>query len=34
MDGILALMIAIVGGFSTLGMVKILWYFHDKENKK
>ena len=33
MDWVLLLMVAIAGGLSTLGMINILYYFHDKENK-
>ncbi len=33
MDWVLLLMVAIAGGLSTLGMINIFWYFHDKENK-
>ena len=33
MDWMLLFMIAVAGGLSTLGMVNVLWYFHDKENK-
>ena len=33
MDWVLLIMIAVAGGLSTLGMVNVLWYFHDKENK-
>jgi len=34
MDWVLLVMIGVAGGLSTLGMINILWYFHDKENKK
>jgi hypothetical protein len=33
MDWVLLIMIGVAGGLSTLGMVSILRYFHDKENK-
>jgi len=33
MDWILLIIIGVVGGLSTLGMINILYYFHDKENK-
>jgi hypothetical protein len=33
MDWALLVMIGIAGGLSTLGMINILWYFHNKENK-
>jgi hypothetical protein len=34
MDWVLLIMIGVAGGLSTLGMINILRYFHDKENKK
>ena len=34
MDWGLMLMIGVAGGLSTFCMIHILWYFHDKENKK
>ena len=34
MDWTLMLLIGVVGGISTFGMISILYYFHDKENKK
>jgi len=34
MDWTLIFLIAITGGLSTLGMIEILRYFHDKENKR
>jgi len=33
MDWTLMLLIGIVGGISTYGMIRLLWYLHDKENK-
>lgn len=33
MDLELLFLIALVGGLSTLGMIKVLVYYHDKENK-
>jgi hypothetical protein len=33
MDWVLLIMIAVMGGLSTLGMIRVLLYFHDKENK-
>jgi len=33
MDWVLFIMIAVIGGLSTLGMINVLWHFHDKENK-
>ncbi len=33
MDWILLIIIGVVGGLSTLGMINMFWYFHDKENK-
>jgi len=34
MDLGLLFLIAITGGLSTLGMIELLRYFHDKENKR
>ena len=34
MDWGLMLLIGIVGGLSTFGMINVLYYFHDKENKQ
>jgi hypothetical protein len=34
MDWGLMLMIGVTGGLSTLCMINIFWYFHDKKNKK
>ena len=34
MDWTLILLIGVAGGLSTFGMINILYYFHDKENKK
>ena len=34
MDWTLMLMIGVSGGLATFAMINILWYFHDKENKK
>ena len=33
MDWVLLLLIGIVGGLTTYGMIRILSYLHDKENK-
>ena len=33
MDWILMLLIGVCGGVSTFAMIRILCYFHDKENK-
>jgi len=33
MDWVLLLMVVIIGGLSTLGMVNVLHHLHDKENK-
>jgi hypothetical protein len=33
MDWVLLLMIAVAGGLSTLGMIRVLLHFHDKENQ-
>jgi len=33
MDLTLLVMTSVIGGLSTLGMINILRYFHDKENK-
>jgi hypothetical protein len=33
MDWGLMLMIGVLGGLATLAMIRILFYFHDKENK-
>jgi len=33
MDWMLLFIIGVAGGLSTLGMISILRYFHDKENK-
>ena len=33
MDWMLLFMIGVAGGLSTFGMINVLYYFHDKENK-
>jgi hypothetical protein len=33
MDWVLLLMFGVVGAVSTFGMIEVLRYFHDKENK-
>ena len=33
MDLVLLVLIGLCGGLSTLGMINVFWYLHDKENK-
>jgi len=33
MDWVLLLLIGILGGLTTYGMIGLLWFLHDKENK-
>lgn len=33
MDLTLLVMISVIGGLLTLGMISIFWYFYNKENK-